>query len=350
MAAAFPARPTIADVARRAGVSTITVSRVIEGSTKVAEATRTKVRTAMNDLGYFGNAAATHLVSGRAGTIAVVTSTTADYGYASTIAGVEHQARRHGMAVLIVVIEGESEDAIRSTVRTVASHAVAGVVVLDFDPAARAVVPALPGYLPAVSTKGPSVGEALTRPSVSIDEYTGAMRATEHLIELGHRTVFVLAPPHEETREQRSKGVQDALNAALLPQYPIIRCADWQPGSGYTGTRELLDRYGDSVTALACANDEIAFGAIRAIYDAGLTVPGDISVIGFDDSPAAQYSRPALTTVRQDFVALGSSAFDLLRGLLEGRTEITFEHQLPELVVRESTAPPNSRRGLVPTG
>lgn len=350
MAAAFPARPTIADVARHAGVSTITVSRVIEGSPKVAGSTRSKVEEAMEDLGYFGNAAATHLVSGRTGTVAVVTSTTADYGYASTIAGIEHQARRHGMAVLIAVIEGESPEAIRSTVRTVASHAVAGVVVLDFDPPAHAVVPALPGYLPAVSTKGPGTGETLVRPSVTIDEYAGAIRATEHLIELGHRTVFVLAPPHQETRERRSEGVQDALNAALLPQYPIIRCADWKPQSGYAGTRELLDRYGDAVTALACANDEIAFGAIRAIYDAGLTVPGDISVVGFDDDPAAQYTRPALTTVRQDFVALGASAFDLLHGLLAGSTEVTFEHQMPELVVRESTAPPNPRRGLGAAG
>lgn len=346
MAAAFPARPTIADVAREAGVSTITVSRVIEGSAKVSAATRAKVQSAMDRLGYFGNAAATHLVSGRVGTIAVVTSTTADYGYATTIAGIEQRARQHGMAVLIAVIEGEGPEAIRSTVRTVASHAVGGVVVLDFDPPAHAVVPALPAYLPAVSTKGPGPNEDLLRPSVTIDEYTGAIEATEHLISLGHRTVFVLAPPHEETRERRSEGVQDALNAALLPQYPIIRCQDWKPRSGYTGTRELLDRYGDAVTALACANDEIAFGAIRAIYDAGLTVPGDISVVGFDDDPLAAFTRPALTTVRQDFLALGSAAFDLLHQMLDGDTALTLDRHVPRLVVRESTAPPNPHRGL----
>ncbi|HEY0188238.1 MAG TPA: LacI family DNA-binding transcriptional regulator [Cellulomonas sp.] len=346
MAAVFPARPTIADVARHAGVSTVTVSRVIEGSAKVAGATRTRVLAAMDEIGYFGNAAATHLVSGRAGTIAVVTTTTSDYGYATTIAGVEQRARQHGMAVLIAVIEGEGPDAIRSTVRTVASHAVAGVVVLDFDPPAHAVIPALPAYLPAVSTKGPDVGEVLTRPSVAIDEYQGAIGAAEHLIALGHRTVFVLAPPHEETRERRSEGVQDALTAARLPQYPIVRCVDWKPRSGYDGTLELLDRYGDAVTALACANDEIAFGAIRAIYDRGLSVPGDISVVGFDDDPTAEYTRPALTTVRQDFLALGSSAFDLLHTLLDGGRPAQNERHLPTLVVRESTAPPNPHRGL----
>jgi DNA-binding LacI/PurR family transcriptional regulator len=350
MAPAFPARPTIADVARHAEVSTVTVSRVIEGSTKVAEATRDRVLAAMDAIGYFGNAAATSLVSGRAGTIAVVTSTTSDFGYATTISGIEQRARQHGMAVLIAVIEGEGSDAIRSTVRTVASHAVAGVVVLDFDPPAHAVIPALPAYLPAVSTKGPGLGEELTRPSVSIDEYQGAIEATEHLIALGHRTVFVLAPPHDETRERRSEGVQDALTAARLPQYPIIRCDDWKPRSGYAGTRELLDRYGDAVTALACANDEIAFGAIRAIYDLGLTVPGDVSVVGFDDDPAAEYTRPALTTVRQDFLALGSAAFDLLHGVLDGGTDVTLERHLPELVVRESTAAPNPRRGLRAAG
>lgn len=342
----FPTRPTLADVAGHAGVSIVTVSRVIEGSSKVAPKTRERVLASMDHLGYFGNAAASQLVSGHSRAIGVVTSNTADYGYGSAIRGIEQRARQVDIALLIAVIEGSDEQSVHKTVATVASHALAGVVVMDFDPAARAVLPALPAYLPVVSTAAPLSDEETPRPFVAIDEYAGAVRAAEHLVELGHRSVFVLAPPDSGPAERRSTGTLAALTAARLPHYPVVRCADWQPRSGYQGACEILDTYGDDVTAIACANDEIALGAIRAIHDRGLRVPGDVSVVGFDDHPLAAYSLPALTTMAQDFGLLGELSFALLHALINGQELPERRALLPELVVRESTAPPNPDRGI----
>jgi DNA-binding LacI/PurR family transcriptional regulator len=336
----FPQRPTLADVAVAAGVSTVTVSRVIEGSDKVADKTRERVHDAMDRIGYFGNAAASHLVSGRATSIGIVTSNTADYGYAATIHGIEKRARELDMSVLISVIEGDDVPSIRKVVSTVASHALGGVVVLDFDAGAHAALPALPKYLPAVVATGQSDGSGIDRPFIQMDEYEGGGLAARHLIELGHRSIFILAPHDTRPTERRSLGILDALTQARLPHYPVIRCADWKPRSGYNGANELLDNYGDQVTAIACANDEVALGAIRALLDRGLRVPEDVSVIGFDDHPLAAFASPPLTTIRQDFDTVGELSFLLLDALMSGRDVPEERRVQPELVVRGSTAAP----------
>jgi DNA-binding LacI/PurR family transcriptional regulator len=339
----FPQRPTLADVATAAGVSTVTVSRVIEGSDKVTDKTRERVHEAMDRIGYFGNAAASHLVSGRATAIGIVTSNTADYGYAATIHGIEKRARELDMSVLIAVIEGSDVPSVRKVVGTVASHALGGVVVLDFDAGAHTALPALPSYLPAVAATGQSDGSGISRPFIQMDEYEGGGLAARHLIELGHRSIFILAPHDTRPTERRSLGILDALTQARLPHYPVIRCADWRPRSGYDGANELLDNYGDQVTAIACANDEVALGAIRALLDRGLRVPEDVSVIGFDDHPLAAFASPPLTTIRQDFDRVGELSFSLLEALMSGR-ELPEERRVqPELVVRGSTAAPSVR-------
>ncbi|WOF22338.1 substrate-binding domain-containing protein [Microbacterium betulae] len=342
----FPQRPTLADVAEAAGVSTVTVSRVVEGSAKVAEKTRQRVHEAMDRIGYFGNAAASQLVSGRATSIGIVTSNTADYGYASTIHGIERGAREKDMAVLIAVIEGSDAASVRKAVGTVASHALGGVVVMDFDQSAHAVLPSLPAYIPTVSATSPSEGSGVDRPFVSMDEYDGGLLAARHLIELGHRSIFVIAPADTRPAERRSLGVHDALNEARLPHYPAVRASDWRPSSGYAGAQRLLDDYGDRVTAISCANDEVALGAVRAVLDRGLHVPEDVSVIGFDDHPLAAYASPPLTTIHQDFETLGQLSFSLLHALIDGRPLPDERHVAPQLVVRSSTAPPHPSRGL----
>lgn len=342
----FPARPTLADVATAAGVSPITVSRVVEGSEKVADATRDKVHAAMEAIGYYGNAAARNLVSGRGGAIGIITSNTADFGYASTIHGIEQGARDLDMPVLISVIEGVDPASVNKSVRTVASHALAGVVVMDYDESAHAVLPALPGYLPVVSATSPAEGSGVDRPYVWMDEYDAGRLAAKHLIELGHRSIFILAPYYTTPTERRSLGILDALTEARLPHYPLVRCTDWRPRSGFEGAQRLLADYGNQVTSIACANDEVALGAIRAVLDAGLRVPEDVSVIGFDDHPFAAFASPPMTTIHQDFEALGRLSFDLLDALIEGR-ELPEERSVPPtLVVRQSTAAPNPERGL----
>lgn len=339
----FPQRPTLADVASEAGVATATVSRVIEGSAKVAEKTRARVHEAMERIGYFGNAAASQLVSGRATTIGIVTSNTADYGYAATIHGIETRARERDMSILICVIEGSDASSVRKAVSTVASHALGGVVVVDFDSGAQAVLPALPNYLPAVSTTTQTGGSGVDRPFSLIDEYDGGALAAAHLLELGHRSIFILAPYDTRPTERRSLGILDVLTAARLPHYPVIRCSDWRPQSGYDAANELLDNYANQVTAIACANDEVALGVIRALLDRGLRVPEDVSVIGFDDHPLAAFASPPLTTIRQDFETVGALSFALLEALIEGSELPPTRSVQPELVVRGSTAPPPTR-------
>ncbi|MDR1798427.1 MAG: substrate-binding domain-containing protein [Bifidobacteriaceae bacterium] len=343
----FPERPTLADVAAHAGVSTVTVSRVVEASPKVALKTRERVQAAMDELGYFGNAAATQLVSGRSRTVGVVASNTVEYGYNRVIAGTEQSARLKDLAVLIAVVEGESEDAVRKTVATLASQGLGGVIVIDFDPLGRAVAEALPAYLPAVAATAPHPGYSRSLPSVSIDEYEGSVTAAQHLIGLGHRSIFILDSPNLEAQGRRSRGILDTLDAAHLPHYPTFRCADWSPASGHAATRELLAAYGEAVTAIVCANDEIALGAARAIRDAGLSVPGDVSLVGYDDNPLAAFTEPPLTTIQQDFIELGRLAFDLLTDLIHGVAPLDSPQSIqPSLVIRESTAPPNPARGL----
>lgn len=342
----FPQRPTLSDVAEAAGVSTVTVSRVIEGSAKVAEKTRVRVQDAMERIGYYGNAAASQLVSGRARTIGIVASNTADYGYAEAIRGIEKGARALDLAVLIVVIEGTDSDSVRKAVSTVASHALAGVIVIDFDSAAHAVLPAIPEYIPVVSATSPSEGSGVDRPYVSLDEYDGGRLAAQHLIDLGHRSIFVIAPPIEQPVERRSLGVSDALDEARLPHYPSSVASQWGPAAGYDCTTRLIDDYGDRVTAIACANDEVALGALRALMDRGLRVPEDVSVIGFDDQPLAAYTAPALTTVHQDFLQLGEVAFATLRAVIEARDLPEERHIRPSLVIRETTSAPHPERGL----
>lgn len=343
----FPPRPTLADVASAAGVSPITVSRVVEGSDKVAVGTRARVHAAMERIGYYGNASASHLVSGRGGAIGIVTSNTADYGYAATIHGIEQGARAMALPVLISVIEGTDAASVQKSVRSVASHPLAGVVVIDFDESAHAVLPALPAYLPVVFATSHSDGRGVDRPFVDMDEYEGGRLAARHLVSLGHSAIFILAPHETQPLERRSQGILDELTEARLPHYPVVRCADWGPGSGYAGARQLLDDYGSTVTAIACANDQVAVGAIRAILDRGLRVPEDVSVVGFDDHPLAAYSSPPLTTVHQDFEAQGRLAFDLLDALVAGDGREVVRRVVPELVIRRSTATPHPGRGLL---
>lgn len=342
----FPQRPTLTHVANEAAVSTVTVSRVLQGSDKVAPATKKRVHEAMERIGYFGNAAATNLVSGRTTSIGVIASHADDYGYSSTLKGIEEAAREREKAVLISVIDGSDEKEVRRGVGLVVSNAVSGIIVMDFEAAGHSILPIVPNYLPVVSATGLDGKENPGRSFVSMDLHEGGKQLGTHLIKQGHQTIFILAPPYERLIQRRSLGILDVLTEARLPHYPLIQCRDWQPHAGYDGTMQLLDEYGDQVTAIACGNDEIALGAIRAVLDRGLRVPEDISVTGFDDHPLAAYSVPPLTTVRQDFVELGRLAFNLLDALIEDNSLPETRAVTPELILRSSVASPNPNRGL----
>jgi DNA-binding LacI/PurR family transcriptional regulator len=333
-----PDRPaTIADVARAAGVSVPTVSRVLTGAARVSEERRRRVERAIAELGYRPSAAAQVLASRRSNTIAIVAANTSRYGYAEAIRGVEESARAAGFVVIIVVVESEREDDVRAAADAVLRQSVAGVVVLKFDPPGVAALKALEPAVPVVALSGiPEPGV----PQAVLDESEAAAGLTEHLLGLGHRTVHHVRIPPSGKEDGRTTGWRGALQRNGSP-IPSIEDVSWEITTAYEiGARLARD---PAVTAIFCGNDETAMGVIRGIHDAGLRVPADISVAGFDDHPLAAMFIPALTTARQDFAELGRHGTAQLLALLNGESPLALETVEPPIAIRESTAPPRRR-------
>lgn len=324
---------TIIDVAKRAGVSVTTVSRVITGAPHVSSQRLTAVQEAISELGYVPSRAARALVRRRSDVIAIITANTSIYGYAQTILGIERAARRASYTVMITVVESADEAEAADMIASTLSEGVAGAAVLTFDAMGMAALAGLPPSLPVVAICG------LPAPGVSqvvFEEEDLATELVEHLLDLGHRTVHHIAIPVSGREDARTTGWRRALyrRGAVVP--PIWGAA-WEPDSAREIGRRLL-RDDPSITAVFCGNDELAMGLIRGLIDDGWTVPGDVSVVGFDDQPLARIWAPSLTTVRQDFAALGELAFDRLLGTIEGRATGVSSLR-PTLVVRESSAP-----------
>jgi DNA-binding LacI/PurR family transcriptional regulator len=329
----------MADVARRAGVSVMTVSRVMNGSEAVRPATRRRVEKAVEALGYQANAAARVLAGGRSRTLGVIGVESEQFGPSHMLFGIEDAARRAGHQLTFVTM-GHGEDDVPSMVRRLQSSHVDGIIVVA---PVRPVVDAVArteGGLPLVVVGGdPAMGV----PTVTIDQTEGARLATQHLLDLGHETVHHVRGPRDWIDANgRDRGWRDALgrSGARTPR-PVT--GDWGARSGYAaGTR--LARNPD-VTAVFSANDQMAIGAVRALHDAGRRVPRDVSVVGFDDIPEAAYLVPALTTIRQDLGEVGRRGIELLLGLMDGAVSQHHVVLAAELVQRESTA-----RSHPPTG
>jgi len=325
---------SLADVARLARVSVPTAPRVITRSARVSEDKVERVEAAIIALGYRPNGAARALVSGIQNIVVVLASNTTYYGYAATIRGIEEAARAAEHLVMIVVIESEDEAHVRDAVRLALSQPVAGVIVLKSD---RAGV-ALPATIPVAVASG-SPDE--THAQALIDEFAGGRATTEYLLTLGHRTVHhVSVPPSGVGEDERTRGSRAALVSADTDAPPVIP-ASWDPGSGRRIGSAIARRA--DMTGTLCGNDEIAMGIVRGLTDEGVDVPGKVSVVGFDDHPLAGLWRPGLTTVNQDFPALGRRAYMLLTEVMAGRQEPDSTREPTRLIVRESAAPPSPR-------
>jgi DNA-binding LacI/PurR family transcriptional regulator len=334
--------PRSVDVARLAGVSQKTVSRVFNDEPYVSAEARRRVLEAAEELGYRLNNAARALASGRTRSIGVVTLGTALYGPASLIMGVERAVRDTGYALRVVnTMEGDS-GGIGGAVDSLLDQGVDGIVISepiddgqDGDLAARLDVPVLvlgAPPLPAPRALAAGVGADLM-----------AQTATEHLLDLGHPTVHHLAGPRRwYSARDRTEGWRSALveNGRAVP--PVVE-GDWSAASGYAAGRELAG-VGD-MTAVFAANDDMAIGFIRALTEAGLRVPQDVSVVGFDDIPVAAYVSPPLTTVRQPFDVVAQEAIKRLVHTIENPQADPLPASEPpvDLVVRASTAPPPPR-------
>lgn len=329
-----PKPPVISDVARRAGVSVPTVSRVLNGAAYVSDEKRSKVMQAIEELGFRPSAAARALVARQPKLIAVIAGNTSRYGYAETIRGIEESARAAGYTVSITVVESAQEDTVARAVSLVLDQPIAGVIVLKFDPPGVAALHRIPKSIPTVSISG--VRETGV-PQAVLAEADAAEEVVNYLLSLGHKTVQHVRVPPSRKEDGRTTGWRRALAAHGAP-VPSPVDASWEPESG----REIGRAIGadPAVTAVFCGNDEIAMGVIRGLAEVGKSVPEDVSVVGFDDHPLARLWSPPLTTVDQDFAGLGARAYGLLETAIAGGKPKKFSSERPTLVIRESTAPP----------
>jgi DNA-binding LacI/PurR family transcriptional regulator len=327
----------MSDVAALAGVSHQTVSRVVNGHPNVAPLTRQRVERAIEQLGYRPNYAARALVTGSSRTLGLVTVHVNQYGPAQTLIGLEKAAREAGYSLSVSILDDATATAMRQAVDRLVSHRVDAVVALTtYDDAAEAVrVLETPVPLIAVQAGG---GDG--RQAVGVDQEAGARLATGHLLSLGHRTVHhVTGPPDSQEARARITGWRAALEAAGAP-VPELVWGDWTPPSGHAAGRAFAARIrdGEDVTAVFLANDQMALGLLSALHEEGLSVPGDVSVVGFDDLPESPYFTPPLTTVRQDFAELGRRGVQLVLARLAHQA-FSPEPVAPVLVVRSSTGP-----------
>jgi DNA-binding LacI/PurR family transcriptional regulator len=327
--------PVMTDVARLAGVSHQTVSRVINGSPQVRPNTRERVLLAMQELDYRPNSAARALVTGRSRTLGVVSFDTTLYGPASTLYAIERAAHDAGYFITIVSLEALDRASVLSAVERLRMQGVDGILVIaPLEGAGEALV-ALPRDLPLVAVEA---GPADALPVVAVDQRAGAALATRHLLELGHPTVAHIAGPLDFLEAvERIEGWRATLQAAGADA-PEVLVGDWSPRSGYELGRRLVERGGAG--AIFVANDQMALGVLRALHEADFEIPRQVSVVGFDDIPEAQYFTPPLTTVRQDFGEIGRRSLALMLGMMEAEGERPSPPPLvaPELILRSSTA------------
>lgn len=326
--------PTMEDVARVAGVSHQTVSRVLNSHPNVSSATRERVSAAIGELGYRRNAAARSLVTRSSKVIGVIITDLEQYGPASTLLGLQEAAFRGGYFVSVAGVRQLTGEAVVDSVNHLLSQAPDGIVV---------VAPVQTG-VDAVSTLELTVPLEIVASGLAPEgsQEHAARLAVAHLADLGHRTIAHLAGPDAWTDAQRrSAGWRDELRARGLAAAPPMT-GDWGAESGY---RSGLDFDPASHTAVFVANDQMALGFMRALHERGISVPGDVSVVGFDDQPEAAYFLPPLTTIRQDYRSLGGLCVDRLLRKIEGSApEPAVGMPAPELVVRASTAVPGHFR------
>ena len=331
---------TLRMVAREAGVSASTVSRIINGTVNVSQGLKHAVEAAILKFDFRPNAAARGLALGKTSTIGVVAQAIDSPFYGEGLRGIEACLRQRGYAPLFMSGNWREEDEERC-MREFIARGVDGIIVF----AGRLSDSRLKSYakeVPIVVTGRRLRGQRLF--SLQIDDRHGAILAVRHLIEHGHRRIaFIAGAENHPDAIERYDGYKRALEDAAITFDPrLVAVGDWQENGGLRATLELLHS-ATQFTALFCVNDQTAYGACLALYRNGLSVPGDVSVIGFDDLPASQYRLPPLTSVRQSIGDLGDRSAQAILQLIDGKRP-RIEPPDVELVVRESTDRDGRRR------
>lgn len=291
-----------------AGVSHQTVSRVLNGHPSVREDTKARVLTAMSELRFRPSRAARMLSTRRSETIGVLAAAVGShYGPASSVSAVEDAARERGFYATVAHLASVSPGAITAAVEDLLGQDVEGIAIVAPRTAVLSHLASLPLTVPIVAAQGEQ-RDAEGIPVVSVDQQAGVAMVMRHLLSRGHRRILHLAgPPDWNDAQSRHRAYQAELTSAGCPVLDSV-FGDWTSDSGYRVGRDLLSRAGSGgldFTAVFSANDQMALGLIHALREAGLDVPGDVSVAGFDDIPESAHFWPPLTTVRQDFASLG---------------------------------------------
>jgi DNA-binding LacI/PurR family transcriptional regulator len=294
------------------------------------------VLEAIRELEYLPNGAARNLVTRRSRTVGIVSFDTSYFGPSQMLANIERSFRERAYGLTLATLTELGFDDLRSAVRELRSRSVDGIVMIA--PILRVDVDGirhLCGAVPFVMVDIALGGEL---PSVLIDQRYGGMLAARHLLELGHREIAEITGPLDWSgAELRHAGTLAVLGDAGLA--PVMSVAgDWSAASGYRAAGRVLEA-GARFTAVVASNDQMALGAMRALREQRLRIPEDVSVVGFDDVPESAYFEPPLTTVRQDFAALGRESAVYLIDLIEqGETPLRQRVLAPELIARCSTA------------
>lgn len=325
----------IYDVARLAKVSHQTVSRVINNSSAIRPETRSRVVAAMQSLDYRPNQAAIALATSKTKMLGILASDTDFTGPASMVHEMERAARAQGYFVVTCGIDPSDVESVKAGIAHLKRLGIEGLAVVTPHVNAVKYVRENVQGIPVVTLEGMY---RMDEPSVSVDNFAGAALATKHLIDLGHQNILHVAGPKDWFESTtRSSGYSTTMSEAGLT--PQIVDGDWEMETGFKIGSEL-DLAQKKITAVFLANDRMAMGFLHAMRLRSISVPEQISVVGFDDMEEAKYCWPPLTSVKQDFKALGDRAMQLLLQQLQGSKLSEPDQLVPDLIIRQSTAKP----------
>lgn len=325
-------KANIYDVAKLAEVSHQTVSRVLNNHHSVKPATREKVESAIAQLRYRPNNAARQLVTSRSRIIGILIAGSELYGPWAILNAMEREARVEGYSVISISVLPDNPDSWREGIEQLRNLDIDGVITIALS---KQIVKEVEKSLATATIVIVDTEPSKKFDAVNIENFDGGRIATEHLISLGHKSILHITGPSDGYEgQQRRRGYESAMQIAKL-RAEVIE-GDWSIATGYEVGKSIASRK-IRPTAIFAANDHLALGLIKVLGENGIRVPGDMSIIGFDDIPEAAFLRPALTTVRQDFDQLGNLAIERMLIQLREPSKREALTIAPELIIREST-------------
>ena len=332
-------RITIKEIAKQAGVSKQTVSRVLNNRPDVSPKTRFRIQKIMENSNYQPSRLARGLASGSTKTIGVISSDIRHVGPSHTLIGIDEQAYTAGYTISLNLLHEQDESVLDGILQNMMAQPVDGIIwtAVSKNNSYEQVTAKLRNLPIPVVIGGELKAEGLS--AVHTDSFVGAQRATRHLLEQGYNTVAIITGPMDEwISVQRLAGWQKTVSS---PDQDLVFEGDWTAASGYQGLQQLLQQRPD-IDAVFASNDQMALGILKAAQELGLSVPQELGVVGFDDIPEAIYFCPSLTTIRQSLVENGRLLVQELDRLIQAHNnQKTAETQVlqtpPQLIIRASS-------------